>query len=100
MKKKGIFLGLLLLLNGFIFAEGFLQDYATEFLNKGNFVVIKNYTDSDFFPKHIIARIKCDEDDLSITYIDSESDYETVSFNIKKYVIQLDENCNIIIIKK
>lgn len=98
--KKRIILGMLLLLNGFIFAESFLKDYATEFLNKGSYVVVNNYTDYDFFPKHIIARIKCDEDDLSITYIDSECDYETVSFNIKKYVIQLDENCNIIIIKK
>lgn len=99
MKKIGIILGVLLFTNGIMFAEP-LKEYVSEFFNKGNYILRNNVTDCDFFPKHIIARIICENDQINIIYVDREYDYETISFNTKKYSIQLDENSNIIISKK
>ena len=97
--KKIIIAIALLLFSSFMFAENFLKEYISEFLNKGSYLLVEDNSDSVFYPKHTLARLECDSDDLKMIYIDAEDDYETKTFNIKKYLIRLDDNNNIIIKK-
>ena len=98
MKKIIIVIGALFFCS-FLFAENYLKEYISDFLNKGSYLLIEDNTDSAFYPKHILARIECDSDDIKITYIDSKHDYETKTYNTKKYVIKMDDNNNIVITK-
>ena len=98
--KKIFFALTMSLFSGLLFAENFLKDYIAEFLNKGGYIAIEDGSDSTFYPKHILVRLECDNDDLKFTYSDEEYEYETESFSIKKYLIKIDENSNIIISKK
>ncbi len=97
--KKILIVIVSLFFGNFIFSENYLKEYISEFLNKGNYLLVEDNTDSVFYPKHILARLECDSDDLKMIYIDAEDDYETKSFNIKKYLIRLDDNNNIVIKK-
>lgn len=98
--KKWLFVVIALIFSGFLFSESYLKDYISEFLNKGSYISIEDNSDAVFYPKHIIAKVECDSDDLKFTYVDTEYDYESESYNIKKYLIKLDENYNIVISKK
>jgi hypothetical protein len=97
--KKFLLLISVVLLNNFLFGENYLKGYVSEFLNKGNYILIEDGSNNTFYPKHNLARVECDNDELQIIYVDAEYDYESKSFSIKKYLIKLDENSNLVINK-
>ena len=98
MKKICVFV-CILLVSAFLFAENILKDYVSDFFNKGAYIAIERNTKITYYPKHIISQVICDGDDLKIVYVDKEFDYESISFNLKKDKISIDDNFNIIIKK-
>lgn len=98
--KKRVLLILLMGLTVALFADSDLQKSVADFLNNGNYIAIKNDSDMKFYPKHIIAQISCNEKEMRFTYIDEEFDYEGVTANLNKVIIDIDGKNNIIITKK
>jgi hypothetical protein len=99
--KKSIWI-IVVLLTVFSFslsAETNLDSFVQSFLNKGSYILVKKNSRTTYYPKHIIAQLSCEDNEVKMIYIDEEFDYDTISFNSSKDSITIDENGNIIVNK-
>lgn len=95
--KKLFFTALFAILGFSAFADEKMQRTIKDFLNEGSFIAIEEKSSAVYYLKSIIAKISCDDNKFSFTYVDEEFEYESESFNYNKVLIISDEKSNIII---
>lgn len=81
------------------FADERMQKTIKDFLNGGSFIEIQEKSSSIYYLKSIIAKVSCNDNTFSFTYVDEDFEYESEYFSYNKILVVSDENNNIIIKK-
>lgn len=105
--KKLFLIVCVLFSTSFMFAEVFDggQELVESFFKKGTYVkIIKDSNNISYIPNSCISSIEIDEDEIEIATtgytIWTGKNNSSFDISIKKYNVFLDEDCNIIIVKK